>query len=94
MPLPLNPQGPTLAVRRAAFEAAGVDRAALDEIFTLTADDFRVEGELILVGPLPNGDDVGTAIDLLERAGLAYFDDFVELPANWPGWLELFVRHR
>lgn len=94
MPLSLDSHGPTIAIRRAAFEAAELTRAALDERFTLTADEFRVEGELLLVGPLPNGDDVGVAIDLLERAGLAYFDDFVELPANWPGWLELFVRHR
>lgn len=94
MPLPLDSHGPTIAIRRAAFDGAGLVRAALDEIFTLAADEFRVEGELLLVGPLPNGDDVGTAIELLERAGLTYFDDFVELPANWPEWLELFVRHR
>ena len=70
-----------------------LSRAALDEAFTLTADDFRVEGDLVLVGPLPHADDASTAIDLLERAGLAYFDDFVELPASWPTWLRFFVRH-
>nr|MCU0625775.1 hypothetical protein [Gemmatimonadaceae bacterium] len=85
---------PTLAIRRPAFDAAGLARAALDAAFTLTADDFRVEGDLILVGPLPHPDDTSAAIDLLERAGLAYFDDFVELPASWPSWLALYARHR
>lgn len=93
MPLPLDHTGPSIAIRRPAFEAAGLSRAALDEAFTLTADDFRVEGDLVLVGPLPHADDASTAIDLLERAGLAYFDDFVELPVSWPTWLRFFVRH-
>lgn len=94
MPLPISDAGPTIAIRRTAFENAGLSRAALDDAFTLTADDFRVEGELVLVGPLPHPDDAGTAVELLERAGLAYFDDFVEVPATWPDWLQLFARAR
>lgn len=94
MPLPLATAGPSIAIRRHAFERAELSRAAFDDLFTLAPDDFAVEGDLVLVGPLPHPDDAGTAVELLERAGLAYFDDFVELPANWPEWLQLYARHR
>ena len=94
MPLPLISSGPTLAIRREPFDAAGISRAALDRVLNLTDDEFRVEGALILVGPLPQPDDVPNIIELFEEAGLVYFDDFMELPGGFPDWIELFARHR
>ena len=94
MPLPLSADSPTIAIRKTAFETAGLSRARLDEILNLTDQEFRVEGDLIAIGPLPNIDDVPDLIELFEDAGLQYFDDFIELPGGMPTWLELFVRHR
>ncbi|MCC7052540.1 MAG: hypothetical protein IT355_04690 [Gemmatimonadaceae bacterium] len=94
MPLPLPSNGPTLAIRRDAFESAGLSREQLDRILNLTDEEFRVEGALIAIGPLPSPDDVPNLIDLFEDAGLIYFDDFMEIPGGLPDWLELFVRHR
>ena len=94
MPLPLPSSGSTLAVRREAFERTGLSRHALDRVLNLTDDEFRVEGALIAIGPLPNPDDVPNLIDAFEDAGLVYFDDFMEIPGGFPDWLELFVRHR
>jgi hypothetical protein len=94
MPLPISAAAPTLLIRRDAFERAGLTRAALDERLVLTDEEFRVEGNLVAVGPIP-GDDVLTAlIDELEALGLAYFDDFFELSGNWPDWLKLHAMAR
>ncbi len=93
MPLPLSAAGSTLAIRRDAFEQAGLTRETIDRILNLTDDEFRVEGALIAIGPLPNADDVPSLIDLFEDAGLTYFDDFMEIPGGFPPWLELFARH-
>lgn len=90
MPLPLPSDAPTLVVRRTAFERVGLTRAALDERLNLTADEFRVEGELIAVGPL-YGDTLVALTDELEALGLVYFDDFFEMSGNWPQWVQLFV---
>jgi len=90
MPIPVTGDQPTLCIRRQAFEASSLTRAALDERFTLTADDFRVEGDLIVVGPL-YGEHVTTLVEELEEAGLAYYEDFFELSGNWPEWLQLWV---
>lgn len=94
MPLALASAGSTLAIRRDAFERVGLTREAIDRILNLTDDEFRVEGALIAIGPLPSPDDVPSLIDVFEDAGLVYFDDFMEIPGGFPDWLELFVRHR
>jgi hypothetical protein len=94
MPLDVPHSAPTLFIRREAFERAGLTRLALDERLNLTEDEFRVEGELIAVGPLPGETTVTDLIDELESAGLEYFDDFFELSGNWPEWLRLFVMGR
>lgn len=94
MPLPLSPTGSTLAIRRDAFESAGLTREGIDRVLNLTDDEFRVEGALIAVGPLPNTDDVPNLIEMFEDAGLVYYDDFMEIPGGFPEWLELFARHK
>lgn len=93
MPLPLSPTGSTLAIRKDAFEQAGLTRAAIDAALRLTDEEFRVEGELIAIGPLPHPDDIPTLIEQFEEAGLVYYDDFMEIPGGFPEWLHLFARH-
>jgi hypothetical protein len=82
---------PTLFIRRPAFERAGLTRAAFDERLNLTADEFRVEGELIAVGPIHEEAALGDVISELEGLGLEYFEEFFELSGNWPQWLRLFA---
>ena len=94
MPLPISSSGPSLAIQREAFERVGLTRETLDNILNLPDDEFRVEGALIIIGPLPNSDDVPNLIELFEDAGLVYFDDFMEIPGGFPDWIELFVRYR
>jgi hypothetical protein len=94
MPLALSSTGSTLVIRRDAFERAGLARDTIDRVLNLTDDEFRVEGSLVAIGPLPAPDDVPNLIEVFEDAGLVYFDDFMEIPGGFPDWLELFVRHR
>jgi hypothetical protein len=89
MPLALSAEHPTLLIRRLAFERVGLTRGALDERFALAPEDFRVEGDLIAVGPLIGEDTLTHTIAELEKLGLVYFDDFFELSGNWPPWLRL-----
>ena len=91
MPLNLSHTAPTLIIRKSAFERAALTRAQFDEALNLTADEFRVEGEIIAVGPLVGEDTITDLIAQLEESGLVYFDDFFELSGNWPEWLRLFV---
>jgi hypothetical protein len=91
MPLILSQTAPTLLIRKSAFERVGLSRTQFDEALNLTADEFRVEGGLIAVGPLVGEDTLGDLIAQLEEAGLVYYDDFFELSGNWPEWLQLFV---
>ena len=93
MPLPLAAASSTLAIRRTAFEAAGLTRENIDRVLDLTDDEFRVEGALIAVGPLPSPDDVPNLIELFEEAGLVYFDDCIEIPGGFPTWLLLYAGH-
>ncbi len=93
MPLKIAADAPTVLVRRAAFERAGLTRDALDAGFNLTPDEFRVEEDLIAIGPL-FGDAVGDLVQALEQAGLAHYEDFFDLSGNWPEWLVLFARSR
>ena len=81
-----------MCIRRAAFERAGLTRAALDAQYSLTDQEFRVEGELIVIGPL-FGDAVTRLLTDLETAGLEYFEDYFELSGNWPEWLGLFAHY-
>ena len=66
-------------------------RGAIDAALTLTADEFRVEGDLIAIGPVYDGEALTKLVAELERLGLEDFDDFFELSGNWPEWLQLFV---
>ena len=94
MPLPISAAAPTLFIRREAFERSGLTRAALDERLGLTEEEFRVEGTLVAVGPIPGEVALTALVDELETLGLAYFDDFFELSGNWPDWLQLYAMSR
>ena len=91
MPITIATDAPTLLIRKSAFERVGLARRTIDERFNLTPDEFRVEGELIAVGPLVGESALSDLIEELETLGLVYFDDFFELSGNWPDWLQLFV---
>jgi hypothetical protein len=92
MPIPINGENPSICIRRDAFERAGLQRSALDQRFALTDDEFRAEGNLIVIGPL-FGETVTEMLEYLETAGLAYFDDYFEWSGNWPGWISLYAMH-
>ena len=91
MPLPIASGAPTLVIRRSAYERAGLVRAGVDSRLGLTADEFRVEGDLVAIGPVHDGDVFAEFVAELETLGLVYFDDFFELSGNWPGWLSVFA---
>ena len=91
MPLSIREGAPTLLLRRAAYEHSGLTRQTLDERLGLTADEFRVEGDLVAIGPLTGEDSLSNLLDELEGLGLVYFEDFFELSGNWPAWLKLVV---
>ena len=91
MPLSTSAGAPTLVIRKDAFERAGLTRARLDERLNLTADEFRIEGALIAVGPIHEEPSLLALVEELEELGLSYFDDFFELSGNLPTWLKLFV---
>jgi len=91
MPIPVAYGAATLFVRRAAYERAELVRSAIDERLGLTAEEFRVEGELVAIGPIYEAEPLAALIDDLERLGLAYFDEYFELSGNWPDWLRLLA---
>lgn len=93
MPLSVSGGAPTLFIKRAAYESSGLTRSSFDERLGLTPDEFRVEGNLVAIGPIygEDGDSLGDLIAELENAGLVYFDDFFELTGNWPEWLTLLA---
>ena len=91
MPLSLTHGATTLVVRKDAFERAGFTRTQIDEALTLTDEEFRVERNLVAVGPIYEADGLATLIESLEQRGLVYFDDFFEMSGNWPEWLSVFV---
>ena len=93
MPLSIASGAPTLCVRRAAYEKSGLARAAIDERLGLTADEFRVEGDLIAIGPI-HGNSLNDFLEELEALGLQYYDDYFELSGNWPEWLHLYAGVR
>jgi hypothetical protein len=83
-----------LLIRREAYERAGLTRAAIDDRLNLTPDEFKADGTMIYIGPLPDDTALQDIIAEFEAAGLVYFDDFFELSGNWPTWLRLFVAPR
>ena len=91
MALPVSAGNPTLFIRRDAFERSGLTRAQLDDRLGLTADEFRVEGQLVVIGPLVGETGIEGLVEELEGLGLVYYDDFFELSGNWPDWLRLLV---
>jgi hypothetical protein len=91
MPLQAPAGAPTLMIRKSAFESSGLTRTMLDKRLNLTADEFRVEGSLVAVGPIHEEPSLIALIEELEGLGLRYFDDFFELSGNWPAWLKLFA---
>ena len=87
MPLHINSGAPTLVIHRAAYERAGLVRASIDSSLGLTADEFRVEGDLVVIGPVHDAEAFQTLLQQLEDLGLAFYEDFFELSGNWPEWL-------
>lgn len=91
MPISLATNASTLLLRKDAFEAAHLTRAAIDQWLTLTDEEFRVEGALIVVGPVYDSDALQALVSALEDKGLVYYDDFFELSGNWPDWMTLLA---
>jgi hypothetical protein len=92
MPLPVTQGVPTLFFRRESYERAGLTRASLDARLGLTDAEFRVDGDLVALGPIYDVEALGALVDELEGAGLTYYDDFFELSGSWPEWLAVSVR--
>jgi hypothetical protein len=80
-----------LFIRRSAYERAGLVRAALDTRLGLTDGEFRVEGEVIAIGPVFDAEAFAGLLEELEQLGLTYYDDFFELSGSWPEWLAVFA---
>jgi hypothetical protein len=92
MPLQLPANNPSLLIRRSAFERAGLERSAIDDRLGLTDEEFRVEGDLIVIGPILDEAAIPDLIADFEAAGLVYFDDFFDFSGNWPEWLIVFAK--
>ena len=80
-----------LFIKRDAYERSGITREAIDERLNLTADEFRVDGQLVIIGPLADDLALREALDEFEEAGLTYFDEYFELSGNWPAWIRLYA---
>ena len=91
MPLRIPESASSLIVRRPAFETAGLARAEIDAFLDLTDEEFRVEGDIVAIGPVVDAEALSELIAELEKRGLVYFDDFFELSGNWPAWLSIFA---
>jgi hypothetical protein len=91
MPIQIHTGAPTLFIRRSAYERAAVTRAAVDERLGLTLDEFRVEGDLVAIGPVYDADQFAALLADLEQLGLTYYEDFFELSGNWPDWVAVLV---
>lgn len=85
---------PTLLIRRSSYERSGLVRARLDERLGLTPDEFRVEDDLVAIGPVFDSAAFASVIEDLEGLGLSYYDDFFELSGNWPDWLSVLAASR
>ena len=91
MPLQITTGLPTVFVKKDAFERAGLARTEIDARFNLTDAEFKVDGSLIVIGPLPSDEMIGPLLEYLEEKGLAYYDDVFEMSGNWPAWLRLYA---
>ena len=91
MPLAVTQGLATIFIRKEAFERAGLARTEIDAQFNLTDQEFRVEGGLIAIGPLPSDEMIGPMLEYFEAKGLVYFDDVFELSGNWPSWLRVYA---
>lgn len=91
MPLRIADSASSLIIRRPAFEKAGLARAQIDALLNLTDEEFRVEGDIVAIGPVFESDALSQLVAELESRGLVYFDDFFELSGNWPAWLSLYA---
>ena len=94
MPLRISDAASTLLIRRQAFESAGLLRADIDRLLGLTDEEFRVEGDVIAIGPVFDGEALGALLAELEERGLTFFEDFFELSGNWPDWLTIIAMGR
>src|SRR5689334_2574936 len=94
MPIELAHNRASILIRRAAFERANLVRSAIDEKYNLTDEEFEVEEDLVVIGPLPSDDMISQLIADLESSGLTYFDDFFDMSGNWPDWLSVYARAR
>jgi hypothetical protein len=81
----------SILINKEAYERSGIGRGELDRRFNLTDAEFRVEGRLVILGPLPTDEMAGEIVDYLETCGLVYFEEFFELSGNWPDWLRVSV---
>src|ERR1043165_4022290 len=70
MPLEIPAGQSMLLIRRESYERSGLTRQAIDERLNLTADEFRVEGRLVFIGPIADDTDLRGVLDELEEAGL------------------------
>jgi hypothetical protein len=91
MPIRLSEKASTLLIRKQAFESAGLVRAGFDDQLGLTDEEFKVEGDLIAIGPIFDTAALIQVVEMLDRKGLSQFDDYFELSGNWPDWLSLFA---
>jgi hypothetical protein len=89
MPIPVSSALPTIFIRRESFEQKGLLRTDIDSRFNLTDEEFKVEGNLVAIGPLASDDMIAPMVEYLEQHGLEYFADYIELSGNWPQWLRL-----
>ena len=83
-----------LFIKRDAYERSGLTREAIDRRLNLTADEFRVDGRMVVIGPLIDDTALREILDELEEVGLVYFDEYFELSGNWPSWIRLYVSDR
>jgi hypothetical protein len=82
---------PSLVIRRSAYEQAGLVRHAIDERLGLTSDEFRVEGGLVVIGPIYDEQALEHLLLQFDELGLRHFEDYFDFSGTWPAWLQLSV---
>lgn len=91
MPILLREGASTLIVRKEAFERAGITRAQIDRVLTLTDEEFRVEKGIVAIGPIYSDDGIAALVEAFEGVGLEYGVDYCELSGGWPEWVSVLV---